>query len=64
MTGAKMHFEDIQSLEDLAAVSEEVVWQLLQPISKTICQPKGNNKAGFPPRKMGYFGFQAHIREK
>jgi hypothetical protein len=28
---------------------------LLQPISKTICQPKGNNKAGFPPRKIGNF---------
>jgi hypothetical protein len=34
---------------------------LLQPISKTICQPIGNNKAGFPPLKTGDFGFQSRI---
>jgi hypothetical protein len=34
---------------------------LLQPISKTICQPEGNNKAGFPPCKSGDFLFQAFI---
>ena len=33
-------------------------------MSLPICQPKGNNKAGFPPRNIGDFGFHAHIREK
>jgi len=28
---------------------------LLQTIWKTICQPKGNNEAGLPHRKTGYF---------
>ncbi len=26
-----------------------------------ICQPKGNNKAGFPPLKIGDFGFQTQL---
>jgi hypothetical protein len=30
-------------------------------VSQDIRQPKGNNKAGFPPRKIGNFGFQALI---
>ena len=36
-------------------------FRILYPIRKKICQPIGNNKAGFPPRKIGDFGFQARI---
>jgi len=34
---------------------------LLQPAKREICQPKGNNKAGFPHLNIGHFGFQAEI---
>jgi hypothetical protein len=37
------------------------LFPILQPIQKDFRQPKGNNKAGFPPRKIGYFGFQARM---
>jgi len=36
-------------------------FRILYPIRKKICQPIGNNKTGFPPRKIGYFGFKARI---